>query len=56
MKYVFYRQLGRLFETVGINIGDNDDIAFLLGYEDTTSFLRAFSTWTGQTVTEYKKR
>lgn len=34
----------------------NDDIAFLLGYEDTTSFLRAFSTWTGQTVTEYKKR
>lgn len=34
----------------------NDDIAFLLGYEDTTSFLRAFSIWTGQTVTEYKKR
>ena len=34
----------------------NDDIAFLLGYEDTTSFLRAFSTWMGQTVTEYKKR
>lgn len=34
----------------------NDDIAFLLGYEDTTSFLRAFSTWTGQTVTEYKKK
>ena len=106
MKYVFYRQLGRLFEAVGINIGEllrasslpedllsrrtlqrkltdehttfqqqlnstrlllaqnylrdsertNDDIAFLLGYEDTTSFLRAFSTWTGQTVTEYKKR
>ena len=25
-------------------------------YQDTTSFLRAFSTWTGQTVTEYKKR
>jgi len=30
------------------------DFAFLLGYEDTTSFLRAFTTWTGQTVTEYK--
>lgn len=33
----------------------NDDIAFLLGYEDTSSFLRAFSTWTGMTVTEYKR-
>ena len=32
----------------------NDDIAFLLGYEDTTSFLRAFSAWTGQTVSDYK--
>ena len=34
----------------------NDDIAFLLGYEDTTSFLRAFSAWTGMSVTEYKKQ
>lgn len=33
----------------------NDDIAFLLGYEDTSSFLRAFKTWTKQTVAEYKK-
>lgn len=33
----------------------NGDIAFLLGYEDTSSFLRAFRTWTGQTVKEYKK-
>ena len=34
----------------------SDDIAFLLGYEDTTSFLRAFNMWTGQTITEYKKK
>lgn len=33
----------------------NSDIAFLLGYEDTTSFLRAFNLWTGKSVTEYKK-
>ena len=33
----------------------NDDIAFLLGYEDTTSFLRAFNAWTGQTVSDYRK-
>ena len=32
----------------------SDDIAFLLGYEDTTSFLRAFNMWTGQTITQYK--
>ena len=34
----------------------SDDIAFLLGYEDTTSFLRAFNMWTGMSITEYKKR
>lgn len=34
----------------------SDDIAFLLGYEDTTSFLRAFSTWTGQTVSDYRRK
>jgi len=34
----------------------SDDIASLLGYEDTTSFLRAFNTWTGMTVSEYKAK
>ena len=33
----------------------SDDIAFLLGYEDTTSFLRAFNVWTGMTVSSYRK-
>lgn len=32
----------------------SEDIAFLLGYQDVTSFFRAFSLWTGQGVAEYK--
>lgn len=32
-----------------------EEIAFLLGYEDTSSFLRAFVKWTGKSVTEYKR-
>lgn len=32
-----------------------EDIAFLLGYQEIGSFLRAFSLWTGQTVGECKK-
>lgn len=33
----------------------SDDIAYLLGYQDLNSFLRAFNIWTGMTVSEYKK-
>lgn len=32
-----------------------EDIAFLLGYQETNSFLRAFLAWTGKTISEYKK-
>ena len=32
-----------------------EDIAFLLGYQETGSFLRAFTVWTGQTVSEYRQ-
>lgn len=32
-----------------------EDIAFLLGYQEIGSFIRAFAVWTGQTVNEYKK-
>ena len=32
----------------------SEEIAFLLGYEDVASFLRAFNAWTGMTVTEYR--
>lgn len=33
-----------------------DNIAFLLGYQELNSFLRAFHTWTGMSVGEYKKQ
>ena len=33
----------------------SDDIAYLLGYQDLNSFIRAFHTWTNMTVSEYKK-
>ena len=32
------------------------DIAFLLGYESTTSFLRAFNAWTGSTLSEFRRK
>ena len=33
-----------------------EDIAFLLGYQECGSFLRAFAVWTGQTVSEYRAK
>lgn len=32
------------------------DIAFLLGYQELNSFLRAFGVWTGMSVSEYRSR
>ena len=32
------------------------NVAFLLGYHETSSFLHAFVAWTGITIGEYKKR
>lgn len=34
----------------------SDDIAYLLGYQDLNSFVRAFHIWTGITIGEYKKK
>ncbi|WP_286006523.1 AraC family transcriptional regulator [Ligilactobacillus aviarius] len=31
------------------------DIAYLVGYDDPSSFLRAFKRWTGMTTSEYRK-
>lgn len=31
------------------------DIAYLLGYQELNSFLRAFTVWTGKSMSEYKK-
>ena len=33
----------------GIGSWTNGEIAYLLGYDDTNSFYRAFRTWTGTT-------
>ena len=32
----------------------NQEIAFLLGYQDVKAFLRAFKAWTGMTISEYR--
>ena len=32
-----------------------DEIAFMLGYVELNSFLRAFNTWTGLSPSEYRK-
>ena len=33
----------------------SDEIAYLLGYQELNSFLRAFTVWTGESITEFKK-
>lgn len=35
---------------------DSDSIAFLLGYQEVNSFLRAFNLWTGQSISDYRKQ
>lgn len=32
----------------------SDDIAFLLGYQEINSFLRAFNVWTGMSISEFR--
>ncbi len=32
-----------------------EDIAYLLGYQDTSSFVRSFSLWTGDAVSEFRR-
>ncbi len=53
----FQKQLNHTRELLAkYYVGSTDmrteDIAYLLGYQDTSSFLRAFAVWTGQTVRE----
>ena len=55
----FQIQLNHTRELLAKNYLNNthlssEDIAYLLGYQDLNSFFRAFSLWTGKTVTEYK--
>lgn len=57
-KTTFQQQLNHtrelLAKTYLINTEMNaEDIAFLLGYQEIGSFLRAFTLWTGMTVSEF---
>lgn len=59
-KTTFIKQLNHTRELLARNyLKDksltNDDIAFLIGYSDANAFQRAFRTWTGKTVGEYKR-
>lgn len=56
----FQKQLNSVRETLAIHYIRNtdmttNDIAFLLGYQEINSFLRAFSIWTGMSISEYKQ-
>ena len=56
----FQKQLNHTRELLAkYYVGSTDmrteDIAYLLGYQDTSSFLRAFSMWTGGTVSEFRQ-
>lgn len=56
----FQKQLNHTRELMAKNYIRNtdlssEDIAFLLGYQDVSSFFRAFTLWTGKGVMEYKK-
>lgn len=56
----FQKQLNSTREILALHYIKNtdmttNDIAFLLGYAELNSFLRAFSIWTGKSVSEYKE-
>lgn len=56
----FQKQLNNTRKLLAIHYLKNcdmtsDDIAYLLGYQDLNSFVRAFNVWTGMTVSEYKR-
>ena len=33
-----------------------DDVAYLLGYSEVSSFSQAFKKWTGQTISDYREQ
>ena len=56
----FQQQLNSTREMLAIHYLRNtdistNDIAFLLGYQEINSFLRAFTIWTGKSISDYKK-
>lgn len=56
----FQKQLNSTREVLALHYIHNtdmsaNDIAYLLGYAELNSFLRAFSIWTGSSVSDYKR-
>lgn len=56
----FQKQLNSTREVLALHYLDNtdmstSDIAYLLGYAELNSFLRAFTVWTGKTVSQWRK-
>lgn len=59
-KTSYQKQLNSTREMLAIHYIRNtdmttNDIAYLLGYNELNSFLRAFTIWTGMGISEYKK-
>lgn len=57
----FQKQLNNTREVLALHYINNtdmttNDIAYLLGYAELNSFLRAFHVWTGMNISEYKKK
>lgn len=56
----FQKQLNNTRKLLAVNYIRNtnmstNEIAYLLGYQELNSFLRAFIIWTGKSISEYKK-
>lgn len=56
----FQKQLNSVREVLAKNYLQTtnmtaNDIAYLLGYQELNSFLRAFTSWIGKSISEYKK-
>ena len=59
-KTTFQKQLNSTREILAIHYIRNtnmstNDMAYLLGYAELNSFLRAFIVWTGKSITEYRR-
>lgn len=56
----FQKQLNSTREVLALHYINNtemnaNDIAYLLGYAELNSFLRAFTIWNGKSITEYRR-
>lgn len=56
----YKQQLQKVQKLMAINYIKNyhieiDEVAYLIGYSETSSFLQAFKKWTGQTITQFKE-